>query len=352
MRRATGLSISSSLLNRFCSRKLAVASSIGDDEKLRNRIAERAAFYFPDFTGPIEVRISRRAQRSNSKIYEIQVRARQHGSRRIVVKASASARREYEQLKTLWEEFSVHSTFGTVRPLDYLDEGPAFVMEAIGGASLQTLFPRWYWRAADVEQAESASHLAGRWLRLYHKISTTSPVVSVDVVTKVADFQRTWKDLAAVGFNQKTGEKISSLLHTLADDLNGKSFPRVRVHGDFSIDNVWLDQGRVVVLDISGAHRNMSELDIAAFLNSLLLLRFGGWISLRTFRLLRAAFLNGYGDERTINPVAVNFFQATGVVDVLWELWQRRPRWITRVLSQPVLTGVAGILEHERSKEV
>jgi hypothetical protein len=103
-----------------------------------------------------------------------------------------------------------------------------------------------------------------------------------------------------------------------------------------------------VVLDISGAHRNVPELDIAAFLNSILLLRFGGWISLHTFRLLRAAFLDGYGDERTINPVAVKFFQATGVVDVLWELWQRRPRWITRVLSQPVLTGVAGILEHER----
>jgi aminoglycoside phosphotransferase (APT) family kinase protein len=327
---------------------LAVASSIGDNEKLRNRIAERAAFYFPDFIGPIEVRISRRAQRSNSKIYEIQVRATQHGSRRIVVKASASAHREYDELRALWQEFSVDSTSGIARPLDYFDDSQALVMEAVGGASLQTLFPRWYWRSADVERAESACHLAGRWLRLYHKISTTSPVVSVDVVTKIADFQRTWKELVAVGFNQKTGEKISALLHTLADDLAAKSFARVRVHGDFSIDNVWLDQGRVVVLDISGAHRNMPELDIAAFLNSLLLLRFGGWISLDTFRLLRAAFLGGYGVERTINPVAVKFFQATGVVDVLWELWQRRPRWITRVLSQPVLTGIAGILEHER----
>ena len=349
MRRVTDLRISSSLLNRLRNRKLAATSSIGEDEKLRNRIAERAACYFPDYAGRVEVRISGKARRAYSEIYQLEIYHERHKARRLVVKVTANARREYEQLKTLWEEFSVHSTFGTARPLDYLDEGPAFVMEAIGGASLQTLFPRWYWRAADVEQAESACHLAGKWLRLYHEISTASPVVSEDVATKVADFQRTWKDLAAVGFNQKTGEKISALLHTLADDLNGKSFPRVRVHGDFSIDNVWLDQGRVVVLDISGAHRNVPELDIAAFLNSLLLLRFGGWISLRTFRFLRAAFLDGYGDERTINPVAVNFFQATGVVDVLWELWQRRPQWITRVLSQPVLTGVAGILEHERS---
>lgn len=328
---------------------MAAARSIGEDEKLRNRIAERAACYFPDYTGRVEVRISRKAKRAYSQIYQLEICHERHKARRLVVKVTANARREYEQLKTLWEEFSVHSTFGIARPLDYLDEGPALVMEAIGGASLQTLFPRWYWRAADVEQAKSGCHLAGRWLRLYHKISTASPVVSVDVVTKVADFQRTWKDLAAVGFNQKAGDKISSFLHTLADDLNGKSFPRVRVHGDFSIDNVWLDQGRVVVLDISGAHRNVPELDIAAFLNSLLLLRFGGWISLNTFRLLRAAFLDGYGDERTSDPVAVKFFQATGVVDVLWELWQRRPRWITRVLSQPVLTGIAAILEHERS---
>jgi aminoglycoside phosphotransferase (APT) family kinase protein len=348
MRRVTGLRISWSLLNKFCSRKLAAARSIGDDEKLRNRIAERAACYFPDYAGRVEVQISRKAQRAYSQIYQLEICHERHKARRLVVKVTANARREYEQLKTLWEEFSVHSTFGVARPLDYLDEGPAFVMEAIGGVSLQTLFPRWYWRAKGVERAQSACHLAGRWLRLYHKISTTDPVVSVDVVTKVADFRRTWKELVAVGFNQRTGEKISSLLNTLADDLAAKSFARVRVHGDFSIDNVWLDQGRVVVLDISGAHRNVPELDIAAFLNSLLLLRFGGWISLRTFRLLRAAFLGGYGDERTISPVAVNFFQATGVVDVLWELWQRRPRWITRALSQPVLTGVAGILEHER----
>jgi aminoglycoside phosphotransferase (APT) family kinase protein len=327
---------------------LAPASSVSEDEKIRIRIAERAGAYFPDFGDRIQVRISRKAQRAYSQIYEIQICHERHGARRVVVKASTNARREYDELKALWEEFSVHSTCGIARPLDYFEDAPALVMEAIGGASLQTLFPRWYWRAKDVKRAESTCRLAGQWLCVYHKISTTSPVVSVDSGIKLADFQRTWEKLVTIGFSKRTGEKIFALLATMANDLAAKSFAQVRVHGDFSIDNVWLDGGKVVVLDISGTHRNVPELDISAFLNSLLLLRFGGWIRRRTFQSLRAAFLGGYGHDRTINLTAVNFFQATGVVDVLWELWRTRPWWITRVLSRPVLAGVIGILEHER----
>jgi aminoglycoside phosphotransferase (APT) family kinase protein len=199
-----------------------------------------------------------------------------------------------------------------------------------------------------VKRAESACRLAGKWLRVYHKISPTSPVVSVDVENKLAEFRRAWEELGGLGFNKRTGAKISSLLDAMANDLAAQSFAQVRVHGDFSIDNVWLDSGKVVVLDISGTHRNVPELDISAFLNSLLLLRFGGWIRLRTFRLLRAAFLAGYGYDGTANSAAVNFFQATGIVDALLEVCRRRPRWFGRAVSQPVLAGVLGLLKNER----
>jgi hypothetical protein len=320
-------------------------ASIWDDEALRNRIAARVSDYFPDLSKPITIRISKKARRAYSHIYQIEVRSRSHASRQIVVKGSASARREYDELRHLWEEFAVQSSCGVARPLDYFEDGSALVMEAVGGSSLQTLFPRWFWRAADVQSAESACHMAGIWLRLYHSVAATTSFGSLDVAGKLEDFQRTWGDLVGVGFSQRTGEEIFCRLSSSAKAVAAGSFARVRVHGDFSIDNVWFDRDKVVVLDISGVRRSAQELDIAAFLNSLLLVRFGGWIPLRVFRLLRRAFLRGYGYNLQKSSCAIEFFQAIGLVDVLWELWQRRPNRITRGLCQPVLRGLIEILD-------
>ena len=305
--------------------------------------------YFPDLPGPIDVRISRTIQRAYSQIFEAEISAQNRPTRRIIVKVSASARREYDELQALQQAFAVQATCRVATPLDYFAEGPALVMEAVGGSSLQTLFPRWYWGATNLRSAEVACDVAGRWLRLYHAISPTNSASSIDIEGKLAEFQRAWKDLAAVGFSKQTGSKITGFLSSIGEGIAAKSVFAVRVHGDFSIDNIWLDRGRIVVLDISGARRNARELDIAAFLNSLLLMRFGGWISYQSFCSLRRSFLSGYGDDVSIDAARVVFFQATGLVDVLWELWQRRPTWLTRVLSRPVLAGLIKVLDERIS---
>lgn len=325
------------------------SDSIWDDEKIRHRIAERVSVYFPDLPGPIDVRISKTTRRAYSQIFEAQISAQNRQTRRIIVKVSASARREYDELQALREIFEIHASCGVATPLDYFSEGPALVMEAVGGSSLQTLFPRWYWGATNLRSAEVACDVAGKWLRVYHAISPTSSGCSIDIEGKLAEFQRTWKDLAAVGFSQRIGAKITCFLESIAEVVAAKSIPAVRVHGDFSIDNIWLDRGRIVVLDISGARRNACELDIAAFMNSLLLMRFGGWISYQTLCSLRRSFLLGYGDDVSVNAARVVFFQATGLVDVLWELWQRRPTLLTRVLSRPVLAGLIKVLDERIS---
>ena len=315
------------------------------DETLRNRIAERATLYFPDLRGESQVRISKSTPRAYSDIYELEITDGKHKGRRIVVKKTRSARREYDELLSAWQAFSAHSYYGVARPLDYLEDGSALVMEAVRGSSLQTIFTRCYWRAASVSSAESACQKAGKWLWLYHQTSPTTPPVSLDLDRKLSDFHRTWRDLAGVGFSEHAGEKIARRLPSMVEHLKAKLFASVRIHGDFTIDNVWLDEDRVVVLDISGARRNAPELDIGAFLNSLLLMRVGGWMPLHVFRALRQAFLRGYGFEPPVDSSAVDFFQATGMLDVLWELWERRPGHLTRVFSRPVLTGLAEILD-------
>jgi hypothetical protein len=319
--------------------------SIWHEDTLRNRIVERAAVYFPDLCGRLHARISKTTRRAYSEIYELEITDDQRARRRIVVKKTQSARREYEELLFLWQTFSVHSGYGVARPLDYLEDGPALVMEAVGGASLQTIFPRWSWRAASVSSAESACHKAGKWLSLYQRTLPTTPLGVLDLDRKFSDFQRTWRDLAGVGFSERTGEKIAARLRSIVEQLKTRSFASVRIHGDFSIDNVWLDEGRIVVLDISGARRNAPELDIGAFLNSLLLMRIGGWMPLHVFCALRQAFFRGYGDQPQIDSLVVDFFQATGMLDVLWELWERRSSRFTRMLSRSVLTGLAEILD-------
>jgi aminoglycoside phosphotransferase (APT) family kinase protein len=321
-----------------------IESSIGD-EPLRNRIAERARLYFPDLRAGSQVRISKNTRRAYSDIYELEIAESEHECRRVIVKKTRSARREYDELRFLWKTFSLHSDYGIPRPLDYFEDGPAVVMEAVSGSSLQAIFPRWYWRSASVNSAESACRKAGEWLCLYHQIEPPTPPASPDLNRKIADFQSTWRNLAAVGFSQRRYEKIERWLTAMMKRLIATTFVTVRVHGDFSIDNVWLDGGRVVVLDISGARSNPPELDVAAFLNSLLLIRFGGWIPLDVFRALRRAFFQGYGVQPRIDSVAVSFFQAMGMVDALWELWERRPGRFTRALSRPVLAGLAEILD-------
>jgi len=321
------------------------AGSIWDEATLRNRIAERAFVYFPELRGTAHVRISQNLQRAYSEIYEVEIADDQRVCRRVIVKKARSARREYDELLLLWQSFSHHSGYGVARPLDYLEDGPALFMEAVSGSSLQAIFPRWYWRSASLSVAKSACQKAGKWLALYHQIPPITLPVPLDLDRKLTDFERTWNDLAAVGFSLRACEQISGRVVSTRKRLNPESFVNVRVHGDFSIDNIWLDGDKLVVLDISGVRSNARELDIAAFLNSLLLIRFCGWMPMHVFRSLRRAFFRGYGDQAPIDPVAVNFFQATGMLDAIWELWERRPGPLTRVLSRPVLTGLAEILD-------
>jgi Ser/Thr protein kinase RdoA (MazF antagonist) len=235
------------------------------------------------------------------------------------------ARQQFDALNLLWDDFSKSQRLKIPRPLDFMPDLPAIVMEEVTGCSVQELVKWASWRWWTREKAATACQYCGEWLRHFHSVTRVARG-QLDAGEKHKSLQLGVARLVQYGFAAETCKNLEAKIYLLVRILSEQSEQRSLVHGDFTIDNVLLDGNITTVLDVEGRYQNLIYHDMASFLNSIALVGLGLPMHESVSRACREAFLFGYLGDRKYNNSALWFLRVSGLVSVALEVLGRYAR--------------------------
>jgi phosphotransferase family enzyme len=240
----------------------------------------------------------------------------------------AFAQRQFDALNLLWGDFSKSPRLKIPKPLDFLPDLPAIVMEEVAGCSVQELVKWASWLRWTREKALTACRNCGEWLHHFHSVTRVSQG-QLDAREKQQSLHLGVARLATFGFDAETCKHLEEKIELLVNILSEQNEQRSLVHGDFTVDNVLLDGDITTVLDVEGRYQNLIYHDMASFLNSIALVGLGLPMRESVIRLCSEAFLLGYLGDRKCNNSALWFLRVSGLVSVALEV-------LGRYASQPL----------------
>lgn len=224
--------------------------------------------------------------------------------------------REFQTLSLLQTVFVQDDRYGTISPVGWFDG--VMVTRWLAGGDL-----RHYVRTLDTERALDAYRCAGAWLRRLHDSSPDGyKFQAVDVTDKL----ETLADRYGRMLNGARGIATAwSALKHHADIVARHPVRTTWSHGDCKPDNMLCDGHRYVGLDIHLQFQAPIVFDIASFLDH-------AWLDSHTFvpakprhdfRLLEAAFLNGYGELGGGELIALRWAELYFALSYLGRSWRR-----------------------------
>jgi tRNA A-37 threonylcarbamoyl transferase component Bud32 len=224
----------------------------------------------------------------------------------------------------LWPRFAPYPGLKIPRPLDLFEQEMALVMEEAPGMPLSKTLPRLGWSSTRLQSAESDCRRIGRWLRVYHQFDAVQENKVFSVNKALSDFDASLGALQKIGCNISGFAKSDALITAVAKRIAGESRPVSKLHGDFKMDNIMITRTTVTVLDISIDSRQITDLDIVAFLNSILMLRLTRPIPWAAIDGMRKNFLEGYFGGLTTSELLIYFLQVLSLAEIALEIAQRR----------------------------
>jgi len=297
---------------------------------LAARLRERlAAYYMNPRAGNCQLQLVRSRRAAYSRLFVF------HGSSqdaqlniKLAVKVYNGvgqlpfAKRQFDALNLLWDDFSKSQRLRIPRPLDFLPDLPAIVMEEITGCSVQDLVKWASWRRRNRENAVRACRYCGEWLHQFHSVTRVAQG-QLDAGEKHKSLQLGVTQLLKYGFAAETCKHLEAKIELLVGILSEQNEQRSLVHGDFTVDNVLVDGNITTVLDVEGRYQNLIYHDMASFLNSIALVGLGLPMYESVSRACREAFLLGYLGDLKHNKSALWFLRVSGLVSVALEVLGR-----------------------------
>ena len=228
-----------------------------------------------------------------------------------------------------------------VRPLDFLPERSALVMEDAGEPDLRRVI-----RAAVLSRPGSANrarllrgfHNAGLWLRALHAMPfehaearrSTIAELMIDVDASL-DYLRSRVDRRIV----------DAVAVGMLRALSAMREPTLAAcHGDFAMRNVLVDGlGRVRAIDVLGRWRTPIFEDVAYFLNGMRVHRFDTFLTRRASERMvagwEAAFLDGYFGVEEVPAADLRAYRGFLYLDRWTAMVDRRAKAPRRRLPRP-----------------
>jgi hypothetical protein len=263
--------------------------------------------YALDFAGAAErqvvfVKLRRESRDGNYQLSEITERAFE------------LARIEFEQLSRAHEYFNGHPDgLGVVRPLDYLAEYNAVLIERARGRDLGLIL------GGRRPASGAAVRRCGAWLREFHagvQQSTWHPWESAGYEAAVLRRQQI---LESIGVPAQVLDRVCRpfLEHSRAQQ--GNSVPRAVLHGDYKARHVWATDDAIQVLDFGNVNKDDCYVDVAAFVVELAVMAlWRPWIDARQIDDWTDTFLRAYFAGEPPSIVRLH------IADALLKKWHRR----------------------------
>lgn len=301
---------------------------------LQKYICARAREYFPEFgEEPVQAHLAQTSVHRASTIYRLHLTAASL-RRQLLVKTPPPAdkrgalqseagikfRQEYEALVCLYDYFHRRGDprFGAIRPLDFVPEHHAIVMEEARYPRLRDLFSKTnrlqLWSHAG--ELQTCFRNAGSWLRAFHALSRP---VAVPRDTTRAEFialiDKYLAHLRAAMGEEDFFQRLAAQTAAEARALFPETFPLGLTHGDFALRNLLIGPRHcVLALDTQAKWLMPIYEDLAYFLVGLVttwpqVLSQGLVFDRDDLDNLEREFLQGYFAGETIPVEEIRLFK-------------------------------------------
>ena len=316
--------------------------------RLECHLAEHGSSYFADLAGGARVALRRRSRRATSTLYEFELTDGHRGHSVLVkVPAAGSAaprptdrprrgevmdpRRmseaEYAALALVHRNFGSlgDRRFGTVAPLDLLDEDRALVMRKAADPPLTVALLRAHRLrlGPGPDELPAALRNTGSWLARYHALPAP-PATRARQPTRaefVAFISRLTAYLAVHEGRPALFEEANARIAAVASVRLPSELPLGVAHGDFAPRNVLIGAGgRVTVIDATACWSAPIYDDLGDFVFALRTARphvytRGLLFSSAALAAWEDAFLDGYFDGGPRPLAALKLFEAQAVLN-------------------------------------
>ena len=260
-----------------------VFAGLSDDDvvsRLARRIGERAKTYYPGLDSR-RVRVTGKAWggRGSARTFKFEIRSGASGEKKTVFAklypiypTFNPALYEYNTLGLLYKSMpAVDETCHVSRPLDFYPELNAYVMESAGTYTFRQylLENNSVFSCGDslADLYETVSKCAV-WLRTFHHVTKSTK-------TRAFDFRAYWnsinqdcdyESLGAYGFKGETLAAMDAVIGKLASLDGAYDLACAKSHWDYTPAHVFLDHGRLRVIDILGGDDIPIYEDLGRFL--------------------------------------------------------------------------------------
>jgi len=182
------------------------------------------------------------------------------------------ARMEYETLVLLYYKMpEINKFFAVSRPLDFFPDLNVYVMESVGILNFKTYLLK---NNSRLRKGDSINELvsvlkgSALWLKIFHEITRSDNVKKFDVLSlqnkmlEDYDYRYLWN----FTFRRVTLNKLDILLNRLSLLGSKLDLPCAKWHWDYTPAHIYLDNGKISVIDILGLDDAPIYEDIGHFL--------------------------------------------------------------------------------------
>jgi hypothetical protein len=259
----------------------------------------------------------------------ILVKVRRHSRMRSLTAAISDSslhvnmQNEYRTLKTIYDFFGgVHSDIGAVRPLMYLENWSALVMEEYQSISLRRLLTQWgtrLYREESIKTLQDAAKKTGRWLHLFHHefrdCSYAEPAEQI-----MGTVQSYVGSLESITRGQIDIDSIHSMFADKMSLIETSRLPVSQTHGDMTCDNILYSKERqLCAIDVKGkvgpTYADLGLILIHPETFKLQIFTLGLYFDQRILKAYRKAILEGYFGNDFEDELLLSLYCALMLLD-------------------------------------
>lgn len=236
---------------------------------------------------------------------------------------------EFDSLESVFGAFGARDeSFGAIRPLSYMDDYHAILMEEFPSHTLRQILTdqRSAQHGAKLEDLQDAAKKTGRWLHYFqHEIH--QPVETEYSIREVLYGVQSY----AIRLKNYSQGRISAeaIIDSFANKLDDVRLDSIKVsqsHADLTCDNVlYSADGKVCIIDIkkrpAPIYADLGLILIHPETFKLQILSGGRYLNESVLREYRAALLSGYFEHETMDVFLVNLFSAIRILDK-WAMYE------------------------------
>lgn len=231
--------------------------------------------------------------------------------------------REYRGLEALWARAGPDLVNTVPKPVAFLPEVSAIVLEKLQGNDLRGILQRNCNRLVGPFRWHKTFKLGtavGQWLRRFH-VATAQPAARHDSTAYLASVWEFLEKCSTGGLDCTIHDEVWARVTRVSERLQGRMVPQAALQGDFTPINILTGSDRLAVVDFGGFKESAPIFeDAGMFMADLDIKSYSPLYSRKASDATASGFLEGYGE--TLDRELLDLYTFRSLLDFLARQFQ------------------------------